>query len=221
MIPLITKLMKKSLPLYLAVILSTILLSACKQITKSIDDTLNGRPRQNKIDAFMSSEDDGNSNTSNFLTDANALAQAEAALRNLPELKGKKINVYSDLHMYDDGRIMIQIQDPDTLQNVNSYDYSSDKQWGARQPVNIGGNITAESVSSQSIPLDSIHFKTVAKMAKTYADSAKHVGSTTSINHIYYEPQVREWYCNDMTGARSSYEIYFNPDGTVKEFKKE
>ena len=212
--------MKKLRLLYLVVGLSTILLPSCKQVTQSIHDTLYGRPRQNKIDAFMSSND-GNSNTTNFLTDANALAQAEAALRSLPELKGKKINVYSDFHMYDDGRIMINIQDPDTLQNVNSYDYSSDKEWGARQPVNIGGNATAESVSSQSIPLDSVHFKTVAKMAKTYADSAKHVGSTTRIDHIYYVPEVKEWYCNSMTGARSSYEIYFNPDGTVKEFKKE
>jgi hypothetical protein len=212
--------MKKSLLLYIVVILSTVLLPACNQITKSIDDTLNGRPRRNKIDAFMSS-DDSNSNTSNFLTDANALAQAEAALRNLPELKGKKINVYSDLHMYDDGRIMIKIQDPDTLQNVNGYDYSSDKVWGARQPLNIGSNATAENVSSESITLDSIHFKNVAKMAATYADSAKHVGSTTRISHIYYVPEVKKWYCNSMVSTRSSYEIYFNPNGTIKEFVKE
>ena len=212
--------MKKSLKLYLPVFASTLLLTACNQITKSVDNTLNGRPRQNKIDAFMSSDDNHNS-ASNFLTDAGALAQAEKALRNLPELKGKKINVYSNLHMYNDGRIMISIQDPDTLQNVNAYAYSSVKEWGARQPVNVGGSVTAENISSQSISLDSIPFKTVAKMAKIYADSAKHVNSTSTIDHIYYEPQVREWYCSDIAGPRSSYEIYFNPDGSVKEFKKE
>jgi hypothetical protein len=211
--------MKKSLKLYLPVLTSILLLAACNQITKSVDDTLNGRPRQNKIDAFIYSND--NHSVGNFLTDAGALAQAEESLRNLPELKGKKIKVYSDLHMYDDGRIMISIQDPDTLENVNAYVYSSDKEWGARQPVNIGGSVTAENISSQSIPLDSIPFKTVAKMAKIYADSAKHVNSTSTIDHIYYEPQVREWYCSDIAGPRSSYEIYFNPDGSVKEFKKE
>ena len=33
---------------------------------------------------------------------------------------------------------MIQLQDPDTLQNVNEYDYDSNKEWGAKQPVNTG-----------------------------------------------------------------------------------
>ena len=91
--------------------------SSCRQLNKSFDDTLHGHPKVSREDAFFShgSEDAGKPN---FLEDPQALAAAEAALHQIPELKGKQIRMYGDMHMYDDGRILLQVQDPDTLQNV-------------------------------------------------------------------------------------------------------
>ena len=58
-------------------------------------------------------------------------------------------------------------------------------------------------------------------MAIIYADSAKRYGSKTRLDHIYFVKDVNKWYCNDIAGTRSNYEIYFKPDGSVKEFDKE
>jgi hypothetical protein len=209
--------MKKLIIFSTALGLIAFSVSSCRQINKSIGDTLHGQPKQSKEDAFFSSS--SGSNNTNFLIDVHALAQAENAFRNIPELKGKTLNVYDDMHMYDDGRIMLKIQDPDTLQNVNEYDYSSNKEWGPKQPVKIG-SIEANNLNSLTIPLDSIHFVTVAKIAATYADSAKHYGSTTQLSHIYYVQEAHRWYCNDIEGTRLNYEIYFNANGSVKEFEK-
>jgi len=210
--------MKKS-HLYIFIILMvTVVLTSCNNITKSIDDTLHGQPKQNKEDAFMAST---NEKTINFLSDAHALAQAETALRNLTELKGKKINIYDVINFYDDGRILCKVQDPDTLQNVNEYDYSSEKgEWGAKQPVNITAAVSAD-MSTEIVPLDSIPFASIVKIGKVFADSARRVGSKSTLNYIYYVPRVKEWYCDDIKGTRVNYQIYFNTDGTVKEFKRE
>lgn len=44
--------------------------------------------------------------------DANTLQQAEDALKALPQFAGKELNVFQNVHFYDDGRIIIEIQDP-------------------------------------------------------------------------------------------------------------
>jgi hypothetical protein len=200
-------------------VVTGVLLSACKQVTQSLHDTFEGKPQKSKLEAYLSTDDEHSG--SSFLTDAQRLAKAERALRDLPEFKGKPIWLSGDMHMYDNGRIMLSVQDPDTLGNVNAYEYSRDGEWGPGQPVKMTGNITPEMISSSAIPLNKLHFVTVAKMANVYADSARHVGSKTIINHIYYEPDVQEWYCNDIEAPRANYQMYFNPDGSVKEFRKE
>ena len=191
---------------------------ACKQINKSIDDTLHGSPKVSKEDAFFNHDAVSDAAKPNFLEDAGALAAAEASLHNIPELKGKPIKMFGDMHLYDDGRIMLKVQDPDTLQNVNEYDYDN-KQWGPKTPVNTG-SVTPDMISRAVIPLDSIHFKYVAKMFKEFTDSAKHYNSTSRLDHIYFVRDVNKWYCSDIAGTRSSYQIYFKPDGTVSEFDK-
>jgi hypothetical protein len=211
--------MKKIKIIFKLLILPAIIfIFSCKQINKSFENTLHGRPIQSKEDAFFS-DHIGNRNSANLLADKNHLLQAETSLRNIPELKGKPINVFDNLHFYDDGRIMIQIQDPDTLGNINEYDYSRDKEWGPRTPVKIE-NIGGQAVRPKTIPLDSIRFVTVAKMTAIYADSVKNKGSNTRLDHLYYVEQAHRWYCNDIEGNRSNYEIFFNANGTVNEFKK-
>ena len=76
--------------------------TACKQINKSIGDTLHGTPKISKEDAFFNHDADNDANKPNFLEDAHALGQAEASLRNLPGLKGKVVKMYGDMHMYND-----------------------------------------------------------------------------------------------------------------------
>jgi hypothetical protein len=210
--------MKKLLIINFPILMATILTISCNNITSSINDTLHGRPKvNNKLTGFTAAYHGA---AGNFLSDLSALQQAENSFRNIPELKGKRLKVFGDFHLYDDGRIMIAVQDPDSAQNVNSYNYRGQGEWGAKEPVNISSS-TAQTLSTLTFPYDSARFTTVARIAAVFAARAQAAGSSSRLTHVYYVPEAHSWYCNEIEGSRASYEIYFNPDGTVKEFKRE
>jgi hypothetical protein len=190
-------------------------ITSCNWVTKSIDDTLHGRPTVANID-YMTSAYTGNDN---FLTNKQALTDAEQSLRAIPELKGKKLIIYGDAQFYDDGRIMIDVQDPDTASNVNEYDFNG-QEWGPGKPVQMS-TADINNMNMQSFALDTMPFARIQQMAIVYASKAKQINSTTTLNHIYYVPDAGKWYCNDMESPRANYELYLNPNGTVKEFKRE
>lgn len=191
------------------------MLSACKWATKSIDDTLHGRPTVDNTD-YQASAYKG---SDNFLTNTNALTAAEKSLRNIPELKSKTLKVYGDPQFYDDGRIMIQIMDPDTAGNVNEYDFNG-QDWGPKTPVKVSaGEFT--QVDNNSILLDSIPFTTIIKIAAAYTAKAIENNSKTSINHVYYVIDAKKWYTNDIENDRTTYQAYFNRDGSLQSFNRE
>ncbi len=207
--------MKTNYSILLALAGLLTVLPSCKWATKSIDDTLHGRPTVDNTD-YMASAYKG---SDNFLTNPQALNDAEKALRNLTELKGKQIKLYNDAQFYDDGRIMIQVIDPDTANNVNEYDFNG-QEWGPKKPVQISSSDISQ-MGLQTFALDTMPFSRIAKLAATYAQKAKQNNSTSAVSHIYYVPEAGEWYCNDMETPRANYQLFFSPDGRVKEFKRE
>src|ERR1700742_893170 len=80
-------------------------MAACKWVNKSVDDTLHGRPSADNTD-YMAATD----RKDNFLMNATDLMNAQKALEQLPELKGKKLVCFDDMHIYNDGRIMLELQ---------------------------------------------------------------------------------------------------------------
>ena len=75
---------------------------------------------------------------SNFLSDSARLASAQKALLELPEFQGKNPKFLSDIHFYDDGRVNIDIQDPQKPENIDTYGYD-DGEWKEPVPVRTSG----------------------------------------------------------------------------------
>lgn len=87
---------------------SAVLLYSCGNDTANTDAGTTGTTTS--ISTSSSSSNKSNSNMT--FADANTLQQAEDALKALPQFAGKELNVFQNVHFYNDGRIIIEIQDP-------------------------------------------------------------------------------------------------------------
>ena len=156
----------------------------------------------------------------NFLTDVTALQKAEAELKALPKFSGKEVNVFQNVHFYNDGRIMIELQDPDKPENIDHYEYANGK-WGEPQPVQISGD---GNMKDNTTPLNDIQFATVATVARNWNEKAAAVEGVEPLSMVYFFLNVmsgeRYWNANTINGTREKYHITFNMDGSVKEFEK-
>lgn len=156
----------------------------------------------------------------NFLTDAAALQKAEDELKALPKFNGKEVHVFQNVHFYNDGRIMIELQDPDKPANIDHYEYANGK-WGEPQPVQISGD---GNMKDNTTPLNDIKFATVATVAKNWNEKAAAIEGVEPLSMVYFFLNVmrgdRYWNANTINGTREKYNITFNMDGSVKEFEK-
>lgn len=120
----------------------------------------------------------------NFLADAATLQKAEDALKTLPHFAGKKLNVFQSVHFYGDGRINIELQNPDQTTHIDSYKFKNDK-WSEPQPVQISGD---GKLKDNLTPLDDIKFATVAHIYKNYKEQAANVtgGLDKDLTHVYF-----------------------------------
>ena len=165
--------------------------------------------------------------TTNFTSNNAQINIAEQSLRNLPGLKGKKLNLFRGVSFYDDGRIYALVQDPDTLSNVNSYTYHQHRfraGWEGPYPYKL--DKTDSPLENWIIPLDSISFNTAAKIVTTYDEKAAAVGSKQALGEVEMSvtsPHKWAWkYEEEIDGGteRTSvkYKILFKPDGSIKYF---
>jgi hypothetical protein len=157
--------------------------------------------------------------SSNILSDAKALKSAEEAFRNLPNLKGKEIRVFQDIHFYSDGRIMLDIQDPDKPENIDNYVFQNGK-WGSPQPVQISGD---GDMKDNTFPLNTLKFETIASVYKQLEEKAAGIEGAKITSHIYATLNVMHQTVRintDIDGTRERWYGYFNADGSLQEFKK-
>lgn len=170
-----------------------------------------------------SSPDNNDTKTSgNLLADAGTLQKAEDALKALPKFQGKTVHVFQDVHFYEDGRIMIELQDPDKPENIDHYEFKNGK-WSEPQPVQISGD---GDMKANTTPLSDIKFATVATIYKNWNEKAAGVEGAQSnpLTHVYFSlfvpNQSRKWHTSGVDGTREKYAIEYNMDGSIKEFKK-
>lgn len=211
------------------------LVFACKGITESIRDTFNDRAKDEKEttvpedDANMSlgtdeivsqkSTSQASATEPDFLRDTVALEKAEQALRNLPQFNGKQIRLYNDVHFYDDGRVMLNLQHPENPEYIDAYTYD-DGLWGEPKPVQIS---VRTDLKSKLFELDKMKFKTVATIVKNFNEKAASIEGAKAASHVYgivWDGQFM-WYPRTIDGSRQRYAIDFNLDGSVKLYKRE
>ena len=152
--------------------------------------------------------------------DMKALSAVQSSLESLPNLKGKDIQVFQSPHFYSNGRIIIQIQDPDKPEKVDEYVYR-DGGWKAPRPVETE-NIT----DSAFTPLSDISFSKISVINKAWKEKAQSVNGAedSELGHVYLNINLvtgkRRWFCDSVTGLDASYFIAFNLDGSLDSYKE-
>ncbi len=166
----------------------TFLLPSCKEIEDSFEKTRHPKPERVKapskelpeVESEVSSStvvitesetrtesesethSHGEENNNSIFTDADKLDRIQAKLKDLPQFKGKDPMLYQSLHFYDyqGGQISINIQNPDTTENIDTYVYAHG-QWQQAQPLKITGPQVRQV--DFLMPLDEIKFSTAKK----------------------------------------------------------
>ncbi|PTS94477.1 hypothetical protein DBR11_23175 [Pedobacter sp. HMWF019] len=201
---------------------------SCRQISKSIDETINPidsvADKQQPVTTVSTTTSTTHSvmhregENIGFLTDTLKLLQAEVLLRKLPQYAGKEIYVYSSASFFDDGRIFIALQHPTNPKYVDNYQYEKDK-WTGPKPEQLS---VKDDIKNRLVPLSQMNFINVSRIGRIYNKKASEIEGATLVTHIYVNiwNNTMQWFPNSISGSRKRYLIEFNTDGTLKSFKQ-
>lgn len=159
--------------------------------------------------------------TVDFLTDKQALIDAKQSLMDLPKFKGKEVMVFQGFFISQDGEFEIELQDPENLDNIDSYSYNEGI-WSSPVPVQIFGS---GDMSYNLTPLKDLRFDVIPDMVKIYEEKVVGIeGADPHLSdihfHLWVPSQTRYWSAGFIEGTREEYTLDFNLDGTIKEFEK-
>ncbi|MCD2423372.1 hypothetical protein LQ567_11415 [Niabella pedocola] len=227
------------------VMAALLMFCSCEQINRSFEQTRNPRPE--KTDAAMHTETESHSTSSSssstttivgsgsgdqsgnrsIFEDAATLDRIQSELEQLPQFRGKELMLYQSLHFYDfqGGRITINIQNPDTTENIDQYVYANGK-WQEPTPVKTFGQLQQEV--DFLMPLSRIRFATAKKINDVANEKIKDIPGGKTNGFIYFNcMRIKRlnktdagWYLQ-IQGARSDLRLDFDPDGNLKEMKKQ
>jgi len=201
---------------------------SCRQISESIDETLNPvdsvADKQKPVTTVSTTTSTTHSvvhregENIGFLTDTLKLLQAEVLLQKLPQYAGKEIYVYSSASFFDDGRIFIALQHPTNPKYVDNYQYEKGK-WTGPKPEQLS---VKDDIKDRLVPLSQMNFVNVARVCRNYNEKASEIEGAKPITHIYFSVWNNriQWFPNSISGSRERYSIEFNTDGTLKSFKQ-
>ncbi|WP_343615123.1 hypothetical protein [Flavobacterium sp.] len=146
----------------------------------------------------------------NFLKDIKKLDKAQQSLQKLPQYAGKKIMVYSKIHFYSNGRIILMLQHPINSKNVDEYEYRNGV-WSSPHPVFLS-DYYKTYYNDNIFLLDEIKFTDVAKLVAAYEKKAKEIESAEPLTHVYiltWGNNKLRWYPTGVMGTRESLPIHF------------
>lgn len=231
---------------FIRLLIFSLLFTSCKQIVKSVDETLHPADTVAKVQSQRYIEDqmpetvniqqqveevlktvvethtsvhiDTHTDGKNkkFLTDTTALKKAESALKALPRYAGKEIYIYQTAHFYDDGHISIMLRHPQNPKYIDNYQYQDGK-WSEPSPEQLSVH---DNIEGLLVPLNQVSFVHIAGITKLYNEKASEIEGAKPSTHTYmtvWKNQPR-WYPNSISGSRERYSIEFNTDGTLKSF---
>lgn len=197
----------------------SIALSSCTPFTQSIRDTFKTEEEVQHEQAHAEQIENNRAPLQVIKTVSSipALRAAEQALRDLPKLKGKSIMIRQSVHFFSDGRIVLQLQDPDTPQNIDRYIYRHGK-WQDPTPVRI---TKADRLDQQLFSLDRISFATANKVYTTIKQKMKEIKSEDSEATVYlsfYNDRIN-WSPRSLRTPRGSYSLSFDEQGDLLSFE--
>jgi len=191
--------------------LLVLLVTGCHQVSQSIRDTFNKQPAEAAVAR-------ASKRTTGFVTNGTALDSAELLLRKLPQYRLKRLLLYSDIHFYDDGRIIAKLQHPENPEYVDAYTFQNGR-WSEPTPVQLSVH---ENIPSRLIALDSVPLRTAAAVAAHYNQKAALIEGAEPTDHVYLiiHHGITRWYPNRINGLREAWDVYFHLDGNVSAFSR-
>lgn len=230
----------------IVLIICSQVLFACKQISKSVEETF--KPEDTVAGKTAQDQHEGNEDRSytqtqttssttvethtsthtethvegkktGFLTNTDQLTKAENELKKLPQYLGKEIFIYSNINFYDDGQITVMLQHPQNPKYVDRYKYQGGE-WSGPVPKQLS---IKDDVKRSLVSLNNLPFLNVAKVTRIYNEKASQIEGAKPAVYTYiaiFENQIL-WHPVNINGTRERYSIRFNPDGTLKEFKQD
>jgi len=214
------------------ILLTFFLMTSCKEVRRSIDETLHPVAQKKQAPAvsntssssttFSSSTVISSSSeevSSSIFESAATLDSIQQALYNVPHLKGKKLFFMAGFYFYDyqGGMISVDLQDPDNPGNVDTYAYSHGA-WEIQKPVKMAG-MQHFPLDMLLMPLDEVKFSTAKKVYDIAVEKSKTIEGAEPIQFVYFSQikavHVKEWYIM-IQAARHDYRITFDVNGNFR-----
>ncbi len=200
-----------------------LLLASCTQITQSFKETFEepvNDKKQGGSRSRMQNMVEDKVAEANYLSDANYFRAAKGSLMELPKFKGKTLRVYSDIHFYNDGRVMLNLQDPAIPENIDRYTFR-DGDWEEPEPVKLSSQA---DFYQQLLPLDSVDFGTVTSIYGYMTKESASIEGAEQVNHIYLiiSPHIvgNQWYAS-LQAARGTYSLRAKLSGEIIRFERD
>lgn len=154
-----------------------------------------------------------------FLGNSSRLKAAELSLRKLPAFSRKQIYLYRFIHFYDDGRINVQLQNPENPEYVDEYSYRKGS-WETPKPVQLSVH---DNIKKSLVKLDDVDFENAGKIYRHYSAKANNVTGAPPLTHVYavFDNNTISWYPQSISGSRERYFISFEPNGDLKSFYRQ
>ncbi|MBB6235587.1 putative NUDIX family NTP pyrophosphohydrolase [Pedobacter sp. AK013] len=144
------------------------------------------------------------------------LESAEEKLRKLPQYHNKEIVVYESVHFYEDGSINLSLQHPENPKYVDAYQYKNGS-WSGPKPV------LARNIERRTFPLSKMNFAAAQKVIQIYNEKVAEIEGAKPITTAYISiwDNGMRWFPGTINGTRERFDIQFNNDGTLKNFRQE
>ncbi|MDT3488285.1 hypothetical protein [Stenotrophomonas maltophilia] len=159
----------------------------------------------------------------NRLFDADYLLAARQALEQMPALAGQRLTVFHSIHFYDDGRINLDLVDPQQPGHVDSYHFERG-QWRKGNPVNPQQFAPTISLQRSSTSLASIDFDAVPRVARALQEQRNALQNPASeVGHVYVivrKAGKLAWLPDEVDGDRESVRLQFDAQGIARSVKK-
>ncbi|AEM50447.1 hypothetical protein [Stenotrophomonas maltophilia] len=156
---------------------------------------------------------------SNRLFDADHLLAARQALEELPALAGHRLTVFHSIHFYDDGRINLDLVDPQHPSRVDSYHFERG-QWRRGDPVDPQRFAPTITLRRSSTALANIDFEAVPRVAQALqAQRNALMGTPGEVGHVYVivrKGGTLVWLPDEVAGDRQSARLSFDAQGALR-----
>lgn len=155
----------------------------------------------------------------NRLFDREHLQTARLALEALPGLSGQRLTVFHTVHFYDDGRIDINLVDPQQAGHVDRYHYQRG-QWRKGEAVNPQQFAPTVSLHRSSTALANIDFDAVPRVAGALQAQRNAVmrlpAGVDQVQVIVRKGGTLVWLPDEVAGDHQTVRLRFDARGNLQ-----